>query len=135
MPAILRFLREHLKEKLLAAQSSPEAAAELEAFLEEDGAHGLVMLAALCETAEPIQQRLARLTADAVDPAVAAARLVDRTLGRWRGRTDDGPMTALAAASLEGNTPMLSFLLTQPGVDPDDFGFRGSPPLTAAASV
>lgn len=127
-------LAAELRRLLVAAQSSPEAAAELDAFLERDGAHGMVALAAMCDTIEPIQQRLARLTSDAADPASEAARLIGRTLGSWEGLTTGGE-TALVAASGTGNTPVLLFFLAQPGVSPESPAQNGTTPLTAATVV
>lgn len=115
------------------AESSPEVAAKLEAYLEEDGpCRGLCTLGLVCESVEFVQQRLACITAGAADPAAEAARLIQTPCADNR----NGPATSpLQKAAGFGNTAVLAFFLAQPGVDPNAPGTGDHPPLYGASMV
>ena len=121
-----------------AAQASPARAAELEARIEgADSAHGLVFMALLCEAVEPVRARLAMLTQAAADPPAEAARLIQAEGLPLGVEVEDGPrgITAVAAATVFGNAPVLRFFLAQPGVDPGGWAVHGQTLVSFAAMV
>lgn len=124
---------------MAAAQESPARAAELEARIEgADSVHGLVFMALFCEAVEPVRARLARLTRAAADPPAEAARLIQAEgLPLGEVEVGDGPrgITAVAAATVFGNAPVLRFFLAQPGVDPRGWAVHGQTLVSFAAMV
>lgn len=136
--AMVRAGRESFQVSFEAAQRSPADAADLEARIESaDSVHGMVFMALLCEKVEPVRARLARLTEAAADPPAEAARLIQAEGLPLGVEFEVGPrgITAVAAAAVFGNAPVLRFFLAQPGVEPEGWEVYGQTLLSFAAMV